>query len=60
MGWGAPARGCGVSTDTGWTLGDGAELRGSDVDLLLVASGRRAGLDALDGPGTPVVAARLG
>ena len=49
-----------VSTDTGWTLGDGAELRGSDVDLLLVASGRRAGLDALDGPGTAVVAARLG
>ncbi len=49
-----------VSTDTGWTLGDGAELRGSDVDLLLVASGRRAGLDALDGPGSAVVAARLG
>ena len=49
-----------VSTDTGWTLGDGAELRGPDVDLLLVAAGRRAGLDALDGPGTVVVAERLG
>lgn len=49
-----------VSTDTGWTLGDGAELWGPDVDLLLVAAGRRAGLDALDGPGTTVVAARLG
>ena len=49
-----------VSTDTGWTLGDGAELRGPDVDLLLVAAGRRAGLDALDGPGTAVVAERLG
>ncbi|RBY80967.1 maleylpyruvate isomerase family mycothiol-dependent enzyme [Geodermatophilus sp. TF02-6] len=49
-----------VSTDTGWTLGDGAELRGPDVDLLLVAAGRRAGLDALAGPGTAVVAERLG
>ena len=48
-----------VSTDTRWTLGDGAELRGPDVDLLLVASGRRAGLDALDGPGAAVVAERL-
>lgn len=49
-----------VSTDTGWTRGDGAELRGPDVDLLLVAAGRRAGLDALHGPGAAVVAARLG
>jgi uncharacterized protein (TIGR03083 family) len=48
-----------VSTDTGWTLGDGAELRGPDIDLLLVAAGRRAGLDALDGPATAVVAERL-
>ena len=48
-----------VSTDTGWTHGDGAELRGADVDLLLVAAGRRAGLDALGGPGVGVVAARL-
>lgn len=48
-----------VSTDTGWTLGEGVELRGPDVDLLLVASGRPAGLDALDGPGTAVVAERL-
>ena len=49
-----------VSTDTGWTSGEGAELRGSDVDLLLVAAGRRAGLDALEGPGVAVVSARLG
>jgi uncharacterized protein (TIGR03083 family) len=49
-----------VSTDTGWTLGAGAELRGPDVDLLLVATGRRAGLAALEGPGTAVVAGRLG
>ena len=49
-----------VSTDTGWTLGDGAELRGPDTDLLLVAAGRRAGLAALDGPGVAVVSERLG
>jgi hypothetical protein len=49
-----------VSTDTGWTHGDGAELRGPDIDLLLVAAGRRAGLEALQGPGVAVVGARLG
>ena len=49
-----------VSTDTRWTLGDGAELRGPDIDLLLVAAGRRAGLAALDGPGAAVVSERLG
>jgi uncharacterized protein (TIGR03083 family) len=49
-----------VSTDTGWTHGDGAELRGPDIDLLLVAAGRRAGLDGLEGPGAEVLAARLG
>lgn len=49
-----------VSVDTGWTLGTGPEVRGPDVDLLLVASGRPAGLDGLDGPGVPVVAGRLG
>ncbi len=48
-----------VSTDTGWTHGDGAELRGPDIDLLLVAAGRRAGLEALQGPGVAVVGARL-
>jgi uncharacterized protein (TIGR03083 family) len=48
-----------VSTDTGWTWGDGADLHGPDVDLLLVAAGRRAGLDALGGPGAAVVAERL-
>ena len=48
-----------VSTDTGWTLGEGAELRGPDVDLLLVAAGRRVGLEALEGPGAAVVGARL-
>ena len=49
-----------VSTDTGWTHGDGAELRGPDVDLLLARAGRRAGLDGLEGPGAEVLSARLG
>lgn len=49
-----------VSADTGWTLGTGPELRGPDVDLLLVASGRPAGLDALEGAGVAVLAGRLG
>ena len=49
-----------VSTDTGWTHGDGAELRGPDIDLLLATAGRRAGLDGLEGPGAGVLAARLG
>jgi uncharacterized protein (TIGR03083 family) len=48
-----------VSTDTGWTLGEGPEMRGPDIDLLLVAAGRRAGLAMLDGPGTAIVAERL-
>ena len=49
-----------VSTDTGWTHGDGAELRGPDIDLLLATAGRRAGLDGLEGPGAEVLSARLG
>lgn len=49
-----------VSTDTGWSVGAGAELRGPDAELLLVAAGRRAGLDALDGPGVAILDARLG
>lgn len=60
---GGPRRVAGVrlvSTDTGWTMGAGPEVRGPDIDLLLMASGRPAGLAALDGPGVATVAARLG
>lgn len=49
-----------VSTATGWARGDGPEIRGADIDLLLVAAGRRAGLAGTSGPGVPVVAERLG
>ena len=59
---GGPKRVAGVrlvSSDTGWSLGDGPEVRGPDIDLLLTAAGRPAGLKALGGPGTRVIAARL-
>lgn len=49
-----------VSADSGWSLGEGAELRGPDIDLLLVTAGRRAGLATLDGPGAAIVAGRAG
>ena len=48
-----------VSTDSAWTHGEGPEVRGADVDLLLVASGRPSGLAGLEGPGVDVLAARL-
>lgn len=48
-----------VATDADWSAGDGVELRGPAGDLLLVATGRRAGLDALAGDGVSVVAARM-
>ncbi|MEJ3655515.1 maleylpyruvate isomerase family mycothiol-dependent enzyme [Actinomycetes bacterium KLBMP 9759] len=48
-----------VSSETGWSLGEGPEVRGPDVDLLLVTAGRPAGLAALDGSGTATLAERL-
>lgn len=48
-----------VATDADWTHGEGAELRGPLGDLLLVATGRRAGLAALEGPGLRRVTAAL-
>jgi uncharacterized protein (TIGR03083 family) len=59
---GGPRRLAGVrvlSTDTGWSTGDGPEVRGPDTDLLLVVTGRPAGLAALEGPGLVRLAARL-
>lgn len=50
-----------VATDTDRTFGDGdREVRGPVRELLLVATGRRAGLDALDGPGVEDLASSLG
>ncbi|MBK5306878.1 MAG: maleylpyruvate isomerase family mycothiol-dependent enzyme [Frankiaceae bacterium] len=48
-----------VSTDTGWTYGDGAEVTGSAMSLLLAMTGRPAGLAGLNGPGAPQLGERL-
>ncbi len=48
-----------VATDAGLGLGEGAEVRGPAVSLLLVASGRTVALDDLTGPGAAILAARL-
>ncbi|MFB9376762.1 maleylpyruvate isomerase family mycothiol-dependent enzyme [Kineococcus gynurae] len=59
---GAPRRVRGLhlaSTDSSWSHGSGAEVRGPDLDLLLAVSGRPEGLRALDGPGVPALRERL-
>jgi uncharacterized protein (TIGR03083 family) len=49
-----------VATDTEWTAGEGAELRGRLGDLLLALTGRGvAALDDLDGDGVPELRRRL-
>lgn len=48
-----------VSTATGWTTGEGPEVHGPDVDLLLAVSGRPAGLAGLHGPGLVRFTAQL-
>jgi uncharacterized protein (TIGR03083 family) len=48
-----------AATDLDWADGEGAEARGPGGELLLVLTGRAAGLDALDGPGVAEAAARL-
>ncbi len=40
-----------VAEDVEWTRGAGAELRGPILSLLLISTGRPAGLADLDGPG---------
>ncbi|MBS4100222.1 maleylpyruvate isomerase family mycothiol-dependent enzyme [Tsukamurella paurometabola] len=49
-----------VATDVGWSAGDGPVVRGPIADLLLVLSGRPAGLAGLDGAGARAAAERLG
>lgn len=40
-----------VATDAEWSAGEGEELRGPVSELLMVATGRAAGLAGLSGPG---------
>jgi uncharacterized protein (TIGR03083 family) len=49
-----------VATDLDWSAGEGAEVRGPGGELLMVLTGRGAGLDGLDRPGAAEAAARLG
>lgn len=59
---GAPKRLAGlelVATDVSWTSGTGQQVRGTTEDLLLVASGRPAGLEHLTGEGVERLAERL-
>lgn len=49
-----------VATDADWSGGDGPhDVRGSVADLLLLATGRAAGLGGVSGPGVDRVAAAL-
>ncbi|WP_345417711.1 maleylpyruvate isomerase family mycothiol-dependent enzyme [Actinomycetospora chlora] len=48
-----------VATDADWAHGDGSEVHGPSGELLLVTTGRAAGLPGLEGPGVDELAARL-
>lgn len=48
-----------VATDIDHTVGEGAEVRGPAESLILAASGRTVGLDALSGEGASILTDRL-
>lgn len=48
-----------VTEDAAWSHGRGPEVRGSAEALTMLASGRRAYLGDVDGPGVELVATRL-
>lgn len=48
-----------TAIDTAWTAGTGPEVRGPMAALLLVVTGRRAGLARLSGPGVTELGAKL-
>lgn len=45
-----------VATDTDWRIGEGPEVRGNAIDLLLLVANRRQVIDRLNGPGLPQLA----
>jgi hypothetical protein len=47
------------ATDMDRTWGKGQEIRGRAAELLMAAVGRTAVLDALDGPGVPLLRQRM-
>jgi uncharacterized protein (TIGR03083 family) len=46
------------ATDTGWTHGEGPEVNGPHVALVMAMCGRKAALDDLAGPGVSVLRGR--
>lgn len=48
-----------TATDTDLSLGDGPDVRGTALALLVAASGRPVALDELDGPGVATLTARV-
>ncbi len=48
-----------VATDLDWSTGSGTEVHGPADRLLLLLTGRPAGLNGLNGPGAAVAGARL-
>jgi hypothetical protein len=48
-----------VTTDTGWSYGDGPEVTGPAMSVLLAMTGRAAGLADLSGAGAPLLAQRM-
>lgn len=48
-----------VATDIDWSFGDGAEIRGPMLSLLLLTTCRPAGFARVSGPGVDTLAARL-
>ncbi|MEJ8277512.1 maleylpyruvate isomerase family mycothiol-dependent enzyme [Pseudonocardia spirodelae] len=49
-----------VADDAGFAHGEGAQVRGRGIDVLVAACGRPAVLDRLDGDGVAVLRERLG
>jgi uncharacterized protein (TIGR03083 family) len=49
-----------AATDIDWSHGDGPEVSGPGLKLLLAMTGRRAGLDALGGDGLSALQSRFG
>jgi uncharacterized protein (TIGR03083 family) len=47
------------ATDIDRTWGQGREIRGEAAELMMAAFGRTATLDALDGPGLPLLRQRI-
>ena len=48
-----------VAVDADLSIGEGPEVRGPALSLLLAVTGRRVALDDLDGPGTGVLASTI-